>query len=71
MIVAPAYVTEGQPVFLIISCLVVGVTLAALVQRRARRKGRVQLAAPLAGYDTGVRSPWRTPQRFFKPHKGF
>ncbi len=41
------------------------------LRRRRRRAARLS-DAPLAGYDTGVRSPWGTPgPRMFRPHKGF
>lgn len=48
--------------------LVAYLLLRTALRRRRRTKS---LAAPLAGIDTGVRSPYRTPGRFFKPHKGF
>jgi hypothetical protein len=50
---------------------VAGVVLAFLMRRRKIGKLRAMTRSPLAGYDTGVRSPWRTPGRFFKPHRGF
>ena len=53
------------------ACLVVAVVLAIATRKMKRRKRKKLTLAPLAGYDTGVRSPWRTPARFFKPHKGF
>ena len=31
-----------------------------------RHRARVNAPGPLAGYDTGVRSPYRTPARLFK-----
>lgn len=52
-------------------CLGFGVLLAVLARYRRRVKVKNLVFAPLAGYDTGVRSPWRTPGRFFKPHRGF
>jgi hypothetical protein len=42
---------------------------AFVVWRRAR-KGKAE-PGPLAGYDTGVRSPYRTPERFFHNRRGF
>ena len=52
-------------------CLVVAVVLAFVMRRRKFRRRRKLVLAPLAGLDTGVRSPWRTPGRFIKPHRGF
>lgn len=52
-------------------CLVMGVLLAVVVRHRRRLKVKNMVFQPLAGYDTGVRSPWRTPGRFIKPHRGF
>jgi hypothetical protein len=50
-----------------------GLLVTVLVARRLRRARRLRLRqyAPLAGLDTGVRSPWRTPNRLFRPHRGF
>lgn len=50
-----------------------GVSLfVVLVRWRSGRKTRRQLrTTPLAGYDTGVRSPRRVPGRFFTPTRGF
>lgn len=52
-------------------CLAFGVVLAVLARHRKRVKTKNMVFGPLAGYDTGVRSPWRTPGRFVKPHRGF
>jgi hypothetical protein len=52
-------------------CLPIAVLLAFLMRKRKLRRKRKLVVAPLAGYDTGVRSPWRVPVRFFKPHRGF
>jgi hypothetical protein len=49
--------------------LVVPVVLFALWRKRRRRAAA--LATPLAGLDTGCRSPFRTPARHFRPHRGF
>jgi len=44
--------------------------LLALWVRHRRRK--LDPPGPLAGYDTGVRSPFRTPHgKFFGPRRGF
>lgn len=51
--------------------LLVALTWLAVRTLSRRRRKRLGLLTPLAGLDTGVRSPWRTPGRFFKPHKGF
>jgi hypothetical protein len=50
---------------------IAAVVLAFLLRKVKLRKKRKLAASPLPGYDTGVRSPWRTPVRFFKPHRGF
>lgn len=51
--------------------MLVGVALAVLMRRRKYLRARKLTQGPLAGLDTGVRSPWRTPGRFIKPHRGF
>lgn len=51
--------------------MVLGVLLAVFLRRRKLKVRKALVRAPLAGYDTGVRSPWRTPGRFFRPHRGF
>ena len=56
---------------MMLTMLVVGVTLAVLSRHRRIRLRRKLTRAPLAGYDTGLRSPWRTPGRWFRPHRGF
>lgn len=38
---------------------------------RARRQHARAQITPLGGLDTGCRSPFRTPVRFFAPRKGF
>lgn len=48
-----------------------GVLLAVLLRGRKIKRAKDLVRSPLAGYDTGVRSPWRTPGRFGKPHRGF
>lgn len=53
------------------ACLILGVGFALLMRHRKVKLRKAMVFAPLAGYDTGVRSPWRTPGRFFKPHRGF
>jgi hypothetical protein len=55
---------------IVLLALPVAVVVAVVMSRRRGRRLR-KLASPLAGYDTGTRSAWRTPGRFFKPHKGF
>lgn len=52
-------------------CLGIAVTAAVVTRHRKLKARRAMTRTPLAGYDTGVRSPWRTPGRFFKPHRGF
>lgn len=56
---------------MMLACFVVGVLLAVLLRHRRLKGLRALTRTPLAGYDTGVRSPWRTPGRFFRPHRGF
>jgi hypothetical protein len=51
--------------------LIVAVVLAVGTRHRKIKLRKQLVRGPLAGYDTGVRSPWRTPGRFFKPHRGF
>jgi hypothetical protein len=48
--------------------MMLAVVVLAVVVRR-RRRGKALLRAPLAGLDTGVRSPWRVPGK--RPHRGF
>lgn len=51
-----------------------GVLVLLFVLLRARRHGKDKKhlrTTPLAGYDTGVRSPRRVPGRYFTPHRGF
>jgi hypothetical protein len=48
-----------------------GIVLAVVTRHRKLKLRRELVRTPLAGYDTGVRSPWRTPGRFGKPHRGF
>jgi hypothetical protein len=51
---------------------VLGVVLAVLLRHRKLRLRRKVATAPLAGYDTGVRSAWRVPgRRWNRPHRGF
>jgi len=50
---------------------VVGVLIAVLTRGRKLKLRRQLVRTPLAGYDTGVRSPWRTPGRRGRPHRGF
>jgi len=39
---------------------------------RRRRRANATPPGPLAGYDTGVRSPWRVPgSSFWGPRRGF
>jgi len=52
-------------------CLLVAVVVAVMTRHRKIKLRKALVRAPLAGYDTGVRSPWRTPGRFHKPHRGF
>lgn len=54
-------------------CLLVAVTVAVLLRHRKLKTMRKQTQAPLAGFDTGVRSPWRTPgrRRWTTPHRTF
>ncbi len=52
-------------------CLFIGVTLAILTRHRKLRARRLLTRTPLAGYDTGFRSAWRTPGRWLRPHRGF
>ena len=50
--------------------IVVLMVLVTLVYVLVKRKGqRKVLRSPIAGIDTGHRSPWRTPGR--RPHRGF
>ncbi len=56
---------------LMLLCLVPAVLLAWFTRHRKHLGLRKLTRGPLAGYDTGVRSAWRTPGRFIRPHRGF
>jgi hypothetical protein len=48
---------------------VVLLVLVFLVKRGRRARNAVLRITPLGGYDTGVRSAYRTPGRWFRPSR--
>lgn len=52
-------------------CLIPAVVLAFVTRRRRHLVKRKLTRGPLAGYDTGVRSAFRTPGKFIRQNRGF
>jgi hypothetical protein len=46
----------------LLAFMAVGFVLALWLARRRAKRARELVSSPLAGFDTGARSPWRTPK---------